>query len=160
MKIVLTAESADVLARVEGMRRWAVAPTMTRGAKKAALLANQNAKPNKGKGSGKGMKVSEKSTDETEKKEPKDEKKKEKKSKSAKVLKLDVQEISQQSFRRQTAGRENIGFMMKKIHELDTQVFDPFGVCRLKFEGSEEFRVYEIMENAPKAIEFLHLSLF
>ena len=80
-------------------------------------------------------------------------------------MKLDVQEISAQSFRRQTSGRDNITFMMQKILDLDTQVFekapafDPFGVCRLRFEGAEEFKVNEIIEHAPKAIEFLYLSL-
>ena len=153
MKIILTDESADVLARVEGMRRWSVAPTMTRGAKKAAVQATQKAKPSKGKL----MKDAEKET--------KTDKKKSKKPATPKVIKLDVQEISQKSFRRHNSGRENISFMIKKLHELDIQTFgktpafDPFGVCRLRFEGAEGFKVDEILENAPKAIEFLHLSL-
>lgn len=151
MKIVLSEASADVLARVEGMRRWYVAPTMTRGSKKMGDNSTQK-KPEKNKGQPKAK------TSLVLKKT----KKRIRKSKAPKVSTLSIGEITSESFRGNVAGRNCITLFMEKIYSLDVKVFGmapAFAeneICRLKFPGAGEFKWPEILEIAPKDIEFMY----
>lgn len=160
MKIKLTPESAEVLSRVEGLQRWCVDPTMTRGSKKEkdSITAKETGLPKVTKES--------KST----KKKPgivhASNPFKKKKIKAPKVKKLETSEISAATIRRTVAGREAIKVLMEKLFESDCNAFGSApafssdGTCRMKFEGAEKFTWDGILSVAPKAIEWMSLATF
>ena len=88
-------------------------------------------------------------------------KKQKKKIYAPKVPKLDIQDITSKSFRKNVQGRENIKFFMKKLYDFDCKIhpqapaFEPSGHCRLKFEGASAFTWVEIHENSAATMEFL-----
>ena len=171
MKVVISEESADVLTRVEGMKRWSVAPTMTRGAKKLGAAAS--------KASVQDMKIKpsspakkQKSKDKTKDSKQKDKKQKDKtkvakkikKTKAPKVLLLETDEPTPASFRRNNDGRAAVLSMMETLNDLDQKMFSRApafgqdGHCRLNFPDAKEFTWDEIKQHAVRTMEFMRLT--
>lgn len=152
MKITLSSASADVLARVSSLRRWSVAPTMTRGSKAVGqeltpdLLVTENkAGKNKEKGNGKVVKMHIKKP----------------KIKAAAPSKpvVAVGDISAENIRRNNNGRAAVLELMNELMELDEQTFpsapafDPEGICKMPFEGAKNIKKQMIVDAAPMAFE-------
>ena len=143
--VVLSKASAVALQHVSLLRRWSVAPPMTRGAnaKQAAggskkLVAPVPLKPKKFQP----RKVNKKRKGETAKPEV-----------------VHPAEMDQSWFRRTSAGRENILGQMHEIYELDQKIFSSApafsldGHCRAKFPGADQFTWNQILEASPRTIE-------
>jgi len=140
--IELTEESAGVLSLVEGMKKWKVGPTMTRGAKKAE----------------KGKEVPKK-VPEPRKKRPV--KKTIKKTSSNNIPEIAAEvnaEITDASFSRSAQGCENIRTVLKEILTIDKRQFGPSpvfgedGRCRVKFPGASNVTQDMFFKYGPEAI--------
>ena len=136
----LTAESADILTRLDGFRAWEVSPTMIRGAKPGGDALGYTKVPKKSKQKRQALRP--------EKPEPK---------------KLDEStEISPDSFRRNEDGRLKIQQFMEEIYNLDNRLFesapafDMEGLCRLKHRATRSWK--EILKASPKCIDCMFLS--
>lgn len=138
--IELTEESAGVLSLVEGMKKWKVGPTMTRGAKKAEKDNSSSKVP------------------EPRKRRPV---KKTIKKKADKIPEFAAEvnaEITDSSFSRSAQGLENIRTVLKEILTIDKSQFGPSpvfgedGRCRMKFPGASNVTQDMFFQYGPEAI--------
>ena len=159
VRLKVTEQSAQVMPLVEGMTKWRVAPTMTRGSK--ACYQDQ---VKKAKVHFSAMQVRKKMNAAKAKKVKKDKskQKKEKKEKKAKPSKQKVSlpaKVGPESIRRTSEGRSVIRAIMKELYDLDCQsfpqepCFNAEGFCRVKFDGANTLEWSEMLDNAPACLE-------
>lgn len=160
MEIVLSEASAEALNRVEGMRRWHVGPTMTRGSKnnpddlpKAMSTDKQDAKP--------------KAKAATRSKFSKLSSKKSKKQKKAAQADAPVDlDFGETAFGRKNPGRfASMRAMVEEILRLDEQAYGSIplftkdgGQCRMKFEGSHLVTLTDFKEQCAHALDTMFLA--
>lgn len=143
MEIKLSAESGDVLTRVEGMKRWHVMPTMTRGSKQAQ------------KG------VPRPKADHVHDAETSKAKRQKKNPVKANLLHVD---IGAEHITRSQSGAETIRTIMTEIQRLDESIysaakmFEDNGTCRMKFEGASLMNWETILEKSPEAFSAMYLD--
>lgn len=158
VRIEPSQESADCLARVPGIHRWRVEPTMTRGSKAAGLSKKSlsKAKPGKKQTTKRKAKGNRKSTKKTTKKS--------KKSKAKKDTLIVEYEMCEADFRRTPYGRSRIESVFEDLQKLDEKAFRDSptftseGVLRMKFENANSFTWKDILEDSAKAIENMQLD--
>ena len=168
VKVTLSEESSDVLAKVPDLKKWRVAPTMTRGSRAAYKDQIERAKAHMGtmqvkmqkklKAKKDSVKKNQKAEKKAEKKKLKKQEKKEAKAKS-KLADLSTEDLSAAHFRRTSAGRAAIKLLMTELHALDCKqfgqspCFDGSGHCRLKMDGASTVTWDEIHATSPAVME-------
>lgn len=164
MQIFLSKDSADILAKIDGIKRWRVQPPMVRGGRKGS----------KDESVMKGVKSKLRQPACKKKcktKAPKVKKEKKSKTKHAKSRcnveeKKAVDDFKPDDIRRSDDGRETIRAWLQDIYEIDlvtfpmSKLFDEEGRCRMKFDGAKKFQLPQLLEAAPMAIECMHLCRF
>lgn len=153
VKIVLAESCGDVLAKLEGIKRWRVQPTMLRGARKVAAHGDETGLS----GMGQKKKRLRLRTKKRAKKEliPKGKKKKTHNVPEVKG----ADEVTDNEIRRTPEGRAMIKLLLQNIYEVDQHVhpsapvFGSDGRCRLKFEGASMFTWEGVLDAAPAAME-------
>ena len=175
VKIVLTDASLDILARVPELKRWKVAPPMTRGVKSAKAVApkavvkpRRSVKITKEKKEVEGFRARRlrgrklKKLSKQEKKEKKEKKKKSNRDKTKAKMEDSTGEMHERSFGRDEAGRENIQTEMKQLHDLYCQAFpsrpafNADGKLRLNFPGAENFSFKEMIHASGHAFQAMY----
>ena len=167
-EIVLTEDSAEVLAKTENLTRWKVPHTMTRGSKNAGTEAAQKTRTRVVTLVSKFAKKVEKSKAAKKKKAKKDKKeKKEKKEKPEKEDKESVpasEALGPDDIRRTPAGHAAILKMMESLFDLDVEkfgsapAFNDDGTCRMKFDGAHTITWNAVYKASPKVFESMHLN--
>ena len=177
--ITLSESSAEVLTKVDGIKRWRVQPTMVRGsrstqgvpvprvgvsqrlkgrsrktkAKSAKAKKNAQAGPKSkhGKVTGTGKGIMQKGTKKTV-------------HKGAAIPEVKAPgDITVDDIRRSDDGREAIKLLVQELYEIDMEknpaspVFDAAGHCRMKFEGASDYTWQCLLDAAPQAMESLLL---
>lgn len=154
MLITLSDASAEVLERVPNLKRWTVAPPMTRGSK--AVM--QGSKPD---------------VDQATKSLPKAKaktkpinmhvKKPRMKTKTSKAkVVLPTGDHTAESIRRTASGRSAIIDLMQDLMDEDSKAFPGYpcfngdGFCKLNFEAANKFSREMLRDGAPKAFETLY----
>ena len=156
VKIVLTPEGQGVLEKVPALKRWSVAPPMTRGSKNLAEKA-ANSKKNTAGNKKQKPKVK---IPKRVKKGKKD--KKDKKHKRKPVA--ETSELNEASFRRHERGRDCIRAFMRDLFQQDENAFasapafDAEGFCRMKFEGAKDITWCQVLESSPLALEQMRFN--
>lgn len=146
MRITLTSQSADALAKAEGLRTWAVAPTMVRGSKNVAPKAprafaarkRRQKLPTRVPGLKKGKK-----------RKPKGKKNAEP---------ISIKEPEAHDFRRNSKGKALISQELAHLRTLDAKafpdnpIFDDSGKCRMKYAVEKAVSLEQILEHGPDCI--------
>ena len=146
VEFLLSEESADSLARVEGMKKWHVGPTMVRGSKAVGELPKARAKA--------APQVQRHHPQDGEERQKKAEKP-EKTEEAAVCLEFGSDTFSRKSKVRTAAIRG----MMEEILRLDEQawatspLFTPEGHCRMKFEGAHLITQNMVVEHCVEALD-------
>ena len=160
VRVRLSPDSAQVLDKVATLKKWSVAPPMTRGSKAAAAsLPNEKEdtvdhlppkKEKKSKKSKKALKMHVKKPKLSAPKPVKDA--------------VNVDGLDESSIRRTPQGREAVKLIMNSLLKLDEKsfgsapVFSPEGKCRMKFEGAELVSWQDLLDSSPMAFETLRLD--
>lgn len=153
MEITLTKEAGDVLALMEGIKKWRVQPTMVRGAKQVSESYNLK----------KELAMKWKQVKKNTNKAPA----KASKTKSKKIVpELKApQEHTAEEIRRTEDKRLVIQTLLQDLYELDLSLFPQHlvfhaggGACRMKFPGASRFKWKDVLENSGHAMEAMHLS--
>ena len=170
-KVKLSEESGNVLAKLEGIKRWRVQPTMVRGAKKAGTgsmkfafkrFGARRRRKDVGKKDGK-KKVSKHNVKKHEKQEDAEKGKSKSKGHIPEIKAPD--ELGPQDIRRTPEGRKAICSIMEHIYEIDLQefssapVFDSEGKCRMKFPNADSFSWPELLNASGHAVEAMRLGI-
>ena len=163
VQVVLTSESAAILSKIPGMKKWQVPPTMTRGSKAVGVKNGFGEKlfTNKPK---KKTKATFKKAKEVKKKTKKDKKDKNSKDPEPLLGDEDETEITEATFKRTQQGRDAIMKQMMELYDLDNKAFPHSpawtvqGACRMKFQGADKFTWDQIKENSGKAFESMFLE--
>ena len=146
--VTLSEQSAKALWKLDGLELWDVGHTMVRGAKKVQPEDPAGSDMLSGK-----------------KKAPK-RKAKAKPSASAAdegqaTAVAEAGELTEDSFRRNAEGRDNIKRIMREIFLLDSHVcpnapvFNLEGICKLKCAGASSVTWEQILQASPDAVECL-----
>eukprot|EP00438_Fugacium_kawagutii_P008763 Skav206806 [mRNA] locus=scaffold1990:253368:261683:- [translate_table: standard] len=156
VRITLSSASSDVLSRVSNLRRWNVAPPMTRGSKAVVQEAvtdpvvpqKKNGK-NKDNGKGKVVKLHVK-------------KPKIKAGAPAKPT-VPVGEHTADSIRRNNNGRAAVVDLVADLIDTDSKIYASApafnttnGACLFRFEGGHKITQQMIMDAAPLALEAMY----
>ena len=155
VKIVLAESCGDVLAKLEGIKRWRVQPTMLRGARKVAAHGDETGLSGMGQKKRKRLRVR---TKKGAKKELIPKGKKKKKTHNVPEVK-GADEVTEKEICRTPEGRAMIKLLLQNIYEMDQHVhpsapvFGSDGRCRLKFEGASMFTWEGVLDAAPAAME-------
>ena len=175
-KVKLSEESGNVLAKIEGIKRWRVQPTMVRGSKTpgtGALKltfnrfgARRRKKDGQQKAGKKKATNPKTKTKKVAKKEEGSSKEKEKGKSKGHVPEIKApDELEAQDIRRTPEGRKAICSIMEHIYEIDLQnfpaapVFDSQGICRMKFPNADTFRWMDLLNASGHALEAMRLGI-
>ena len=162
LKVILSEESANVLEKVHSLKRWEVAPPMSRGYRGPAQPAEKADVP-KAKG------VSTKKKNKKDKKNKKTVKFHIKKpkvdpGKSKGKIVLQVEDCTDKSIRRTNEGREAVRSLLAVLLETydkcfpQSPLFGSDGKLRMTFKGADKFTWQMIQNHGPKAMEALSLA--
>lgn len=164
---MLSEASAAVLSKVETMRKWKVAPPMTRGSH-ATSTEDILGAPKRGRK--KKTKVLKEKSRKIHTKKAKKKLRRTKAKKSAEETMMESKkpkvhtELTEASFRRNRDGRAAVMLAMQELYELDNHenpnypCFNDLGFCRLKFDGAEKLKWEDMLDASPKALECMHLG--
>ena len=165
VKLSLTEASGDVLAKVVDLKRWQVAPTMTRGSGGGSkTFGPVQAKPKAKKPEPKAKSVPQK----TEAAKGVTQTIKKTRREKARVAKLETSEVGMDDIRRTIDGRRAVQRLMEDLMRLDQQIFPqapafeagPEGACRLSFDGARKFTKQIVVDASGKAFECMYLACF
>ena len=160
--MVLTEDSAEVLAKTENLTRWKVPHAMTRGSKNAGTESVQKKSTRLVNLVSKFAKKVEKSKAAKKNKAKKD--KKEKKEKEHKKSVPASEGLGPDDIRRTPAGHAVIHKMMENLFDLDVEkfgtapAFNDDGTCRMKFDGAHKITWSAVHKVSPKVLETMYLN--
>ena len=163
----MSESSGELLAKVDGVKRWRVQPTMVRGWKKVHAMPLSMGKGSVKAKLKKATKVAKKVLKTKKANEDESDPKKKKKASEPKSHIPEVKsagDVTEDDIRRNADGHQAIKLLLQEIYEIDGKcfpsnpVFDSQGCCRLKFEGASSYTWSEVLEASPLALEAMHPS--